>query len=148
MSSYRQHLYHIVTRTKGSKPVLKSENASQLYAYIGGIIKNKNCHLYRINGMGDHIHILTDIHPTIASADFVKEIKTSSSSWMKGSGLFPFFDGWSEGYASLTCAYRDLDILIEYIMNQQKHHLKESFEKEYRRLIEEAGIKIDEAYFP
>jgi putative transposase len=148
MSSYRQHIYHIITRTKSGKPTLKSENASQLYAYIGGIIKNKNSHLYRINGMDDHIHILTDIHPSIASADFVKDIKTSTSNWMKGSGLFPFFEGWGEGYASLTCSYRDRGTLIDYIMNQQNHHLKECFEKEYRRLIEEAGIMIDEAYFP
>jgi REP element-mobilizing transposase RayT len=36
--------------------------------------------------MEDHIHILTDIHPSIASADFVKEIKTSSSNWIKETG--------------------------------------------------------------
>jgi putative transposase len=148
MSSYRQHLYHIVTRTKNSKSVLKIENTSQLYAYIGGIIKNKNSHLYRINGIENHIHILTDIHPSIAPAIFVKDIKTSSSKWIKESGLFPHFEGWSDGYASLTCSYRDIDILIEYIKNQQKHHVTESFENEYRRLIEEAGIQIDETYFP
>ena len=39
MSSYRQHLYHIVTRTKNSMLTIKSENASQLYSYIGGIIR-------------------------------------------------------------------------------------------------------------
>ena len=147
MSSYRQHLYHIVTRTKNSMLTIKSENASQLYSYIGGIIRNKNCHLYRINGIENHIHILTDIHPSIAPADFTREIKTSTSRWMKEEGLFPYFEGWSDGYASFTCSFRDLDVLIEYIRNQQQHHLKESFEIEYRRLIEEAGIKIDEAFF-
>jgi putative transposase len=148
MSSYRQHLYHIISRTKNSKPTLKSDNASQLYAYIGGIIRNKNSLLYKINGMENHIHILTDIHPSIASAYFVKEIKTSSSNWIKRNGLFPSFDGWSEGYASPTCSFRDLDIIIEYIKNQKNHHFKESFEEEYRKLIEEAGIMIDETYFP
>ena len=33
-------------------------NCEQLYKYIWGIIKNKNCKLYRINGAEDHIHIL------------------------------------------------------------------------------------------
>jgi len=148
MSSYRQHLYHIITRTKSNKRVINQEKVPQLHAYISGIIRNKNSHLYRINSVEDHIHILTDINPSLAPVDFVKEVKSYSSKWMKGSGLFPNFQGWSEGYASLTCSYRDLEILIEYVKNQHEHHAHESFENEYRRLIEEAGIQIDEAYFP
>jgi len=148
MSSYRQHVYHIITRTKKNRPTIKAENAAKLFAYITGIIRTKNSHLYWINGVEDHIHILTDIHPSIASADFVKDIKVYSSLWIKQSGLHPNFDGWSEGYASLTYSFRDLDNLIAYVKNQQEHHKQESFEDEYRRLLEEGGIKIDNRYFP
>jgi REP element-mobilizing transposase RayT len=49
-----------------------------LYAYMNGFLKNKNCHLYRINGMEDHLHNLTYIHPTIALATLVKDIKLAS----------------------------------------------------------------------
>ena len=73
MSSYRQHLYHIVIRTKDSEPTLKHENSDPLYAYITGIIKNKDSHLYRINGVENHTHILTDINPSLAPVDFVKD---------------------------------------------------------------------------
>jgi len=79
LSSYRQHLYHIVFRTKDSKPTIKHDKSDQLYAYITGLIKNKDSHLYRINGVENHIHILTDMHPLIAPADFVKDMKVSSS---------------------------------------------------------------------
>ena len=146
MSSYRQHLYHIVTRTKNNLPAIKQQYSDELFAYITGIIKNKKSFLYRINGVQNHIHILTDIHPSVAPADFVKDIKVYSSLWIKRSGLFPGFEGWA--YASLTCSFRDLERLIAYIKNQQSHHCKESFEDEYRRLIEEAGIEIDNRYFP
>ena len=61
MSGYRQHLYHIVTRTKNNIPAIKQEYSDELIAYITGIIKNKNSDLYRINGVQNHIHILTDI---------------------------------------------------------------------------------------
>ena len=71
MSSYRQLLYHLVFRTKDSLPTIKQDNADQLYAYITGIIKHKNSHLYRINGVENHLHILTDLHPSIALADFM-----------------------------------------------------------------------------
>jgi putative transposase len=148
MSSYRQLLYHNVFRTKDSLPTINQDHADELYAYITGIIKNKNSHLYRINGVENHVHIISDLHPSIALADFMREIKASSSSWMKSSGLFPLFSNWAEGYGSFTCSYRDKERLVDYIKNQQEHHRKESFEDEYRILLEVSGIKIDERYFP
>jgi len=148
MSSYRQLLYHIVFRTQDSQPTICQENANRLYAYITGIIKNKNSHLYRINGIENHLHILTDIHPSVALVDFVREIKVSSSVWMKNSGLFPLFKGWADGYGSFTCSYFYLDKLVDYIKGQQEHHKKKTFEEEYRNLLMEYGIRIDERYFP
>ena len=66
MSAYRQIPYHIVFRTKGSEKTIRQEHRKDLYQYIWGIIKNKNCVLFQINGMEDHIHILSDLHPSIA----------------------------------------------------------------------------------
>ncbi|OFY65058.1 MAG: transposase [Bacteroidetes bacterium RBG_13_43_22] len=148
MSSYRQLLYHFVFRTKDSLPTIKQDNVNQLYAYISGIIKNKNSHLYRINGVENHLHILTDVHPSIALADFMREIKVSTSIWMKNSGSFPLFDGWAEGYGSFTCSYMYMGKLIEYVKDQQDHHSRKTFEEEYRKLLLESGVKIDERYFP
>ena len=130
MSSYRQLLYHIVFRTKNSMPSIKPEHADQLFSYITGIIKNKNSHLYRINGTVNHLHILTDLHPSYALSDFMRELKVSTSLWIKGSGLFPGFDGWADGYGSFTCSYIDMGDLIDYIRNQPEHHRKKSFEED------------------
>jgi REP element-mobilizing transposase RayT len=148
MSSYRQHLYHLVFRTKNNLPTIRQDNVNELYSYITGIFKNKNSHLYRINGIEDHLHVLTDMHPSIAPADFMRDIKVSSSIWMKSSKLFPSFKGWADGYGSFTCSYSDINRLIEYIKNQQEHHKKVTFEEEYRMILLEAGIMPDEKYFP
>jgi REP element-mobilizing transposase RayT len=129
-------------------PTIKQDHVNELYGYITGIIKNKNSHLYRINGIENHLHILTDMHPSIAPADFMREIKASSSLWMKNSTLFPLFIGWEEGYGSFTCSYKDLSNLIEYIKNQEEHHKKVTFEEEYRKILLESGITPDEKYFP
>jgi len=88
------------------------------------------------------------MHPSIAPADFMREIKASSSLWMKNSTLFPLFIGWEEGYGSFTCSYKDLSNLIEYIKNQEEHHKKVTFEEEYRKILLESGITPDEKYFP
>ncbi len=132
---YRQLLYHSVIRTKNGKKTIGSRQAKQLYAYIAGIIRNKKIHLYRINGIEDHIHILTDIHPSIALADFIRDIKVSTSVRMKNCGYFPYFDGWSDRYGAFTCSWANVGNIAEYISTQQEHHKKELFIDEYRRLI-------------
>ena len=101
MSSYRRILYHLVFRTKNSRKTIVPVHSKELYAYIMGVIRNKNCFLYRINGTENHLHILCDLHPSVALADYMREIKTASSIWLKQSGKFPDFNGWSEGYAML-----------------------------------------------
>lgn len=101
MGTYRQIFYHIVFGTKQRSPVINEKNESELYRYIWGILKNKNCKLYRINGMPDHIHIFCDLHPSVSLSNLIKDIKVATNLWMKESGLFPEFDGWQEGYGVL-----------------------------------------------
>ncbi len=97
--------------------------------------------------MPDHIHILIAMHPTLALSDFIKELKTSTNKWLKNRGNFPNFEAWGEKYAAFTIRYQEKDTVIEYIKNQREHHKTEIFKDEYRRLIIENGIEIDEKYF-
>ncbi|GHT17111.1 transposase [Bacteroidia bacterium] len=145
--SYTQLIYHIVIRTKCSQPTIPNEQSEELYRYIWGIIKNKKSFLYRINGMPDHIHILVGLHATLSLSDFMKELKTSTNFWMKSSGKFPDFEAWGEKYAAFTCFYQGKEAVIEYIKNQREHHKTVDFKDEYRSLIKENGITIDEKYF-
>jgi REP element-mobilizing transposase RayT len=146
MSTHTQLIYHIVYSTYNREQTIALENKRRLYAFMNGILKNKNCHLYRINGMEDHLHILTHIHPTISLASLVKDIKLASIDFIKSEGIFPDFNGWQDGYGAYTVFYRDKDQLINYIKNQEKHHKKEYFFDEYKRLLEEHGIEFDPKY--
>ncbi len=145
--AYTHILYHIIIRTKYSDKALELEKAPELYKYIWGIIKNKGCVLYRINGMEDHIHMLCDLHPTVPLADLIKAIKGSSGKWIKASGLFPKFRGWGIKYCALTYAYQQKEIITNYIKNQQRHHRNESFQQEIQRLWKEQNIQKDIKWF-
>lgn len=146
MSTYRQIYYQIVFGTKNRKPTIAKSHDETLYKYISGIIENKKCKLYRINGIEDHIHIMSDLHPSISLADYVKEIKVASSVWMKEHGMFPDFEGWQDGYGAFTYSLREKDMIINYIKNQKEHHRSENFYDEYKRLLIENGIEFDEKY--
>ncbi len=147
MSTHRQIFYQIVFGTKERKATLETAHEDELYKYIWGIIKNKNCKLHRINGMADHIHIFSDLHPSISLSEYVKDIKVASNLWMKESGKFPAFAGWQEGYGAFTYSAKEKDIIINYVKNQKEHHKTESFYDEFRRLLIENEIEFDEKYF-
>lgn len=143
---YRQIFYQIVFSTKYREPTIPEAFEKDLYQYIYGIMQNMRCKLYRINGMSDHIHIFSDLQPTVCLSDLVKNIKVASSGWMKEQGTFPDFTHWQNEYGAFTYNLKEKDTIIEYIKNQKEHHKRESSRDEYKRLLIENGIPFDEKY--
>jgi REP element-mobilizing transposase RayT len=146
MSTYTQTLYQIVFSTKYREKTLDKSERSELFKSIWGILKNKNCHLYRVNGVEDHIHIATSLHQSVALAQLVKDIKLGSSSFIKEKGIFPNFNGWQDGYAAFTYSIDAKDNLIEYIKNQEIHHQNKNFREELIELLNEHGVTFEEKY--
>jgi len=146
MSTHTQILYQLVFSTYKREKTLMSENRRELFQYIWGILKKKECHLYRINGVEDHVHIVTHVHPTIAPANLIKDIKLAASSLIKEKKLFKNFDGWQTGYGAFTYTITEKGRLIEYVKNQEEHHRTKSFIEEYIELLKEHGIEFDEKY--
>jgi putative transposase len=146
MSTYTQIYYHIVFATKNRVPALQADRRDELYKYFWGILQNKQCRLYRIGGVEDHVHFLIALHPAVCLAGLVKDLKVASSVWIKENALFPLFDGWQNGYGAFTHSSRDKDRLVEYIRHQEEHHRAHSFRDELASLLREAGIEYDEKY--
>lgn len=146
MSTYTQILYQIIFSTKHREPTLKKENRPLLFKFIWGVLKENNCHLYRLNGVEDHLHIVTHLHPSVALADLVKDIKLAGTSHIKSESLFKGFNGWQDGYGAFTYSFDAKNTLIEYVKNQEEHHRKTTFKEEYIALLKEHQIESDEKY--
>jgi REP element-mobilizing transposase RayT len=146
MNTYTQILYQIVFTPKNHEKTLSSIHRQELYKYIWGILKNKKCHLYRIGGVSDHIHIVTHLHPSISLASIVKDIKIASTVFIKNNGFFPMFSGWQDGYSGFTYSIKDKNKLIDYVKNQEEHHKTKSFREEFIELLKEHEIEFDEKY--
>jgi REP element-mobilizing transposase RayT len=147
-STYTESCHHIVFATKGRERVLIRQRREDLFRYIWGILKNHHCHLYRINGIEDHLHILTSLNPSVALADLVKDIKVASALWIKEGGVFPGFTHWQDGYGAFTVSHRDRGALIDYIKQQEEHHLKQDYLEELRELLSAHGMQLDEQHLP
>jgi len=146
MSTYTQILYQIVFSTRRRERTLQKEARPDLFKYIWGILKNKKCHLYRINGVEDHMHIVTHLHAAVTLASLVKDIKLASIDHIKKTGLFPDFSGWQDGYSAFTYAFSAKDDLVEYVKNQEEHHKTKSYKVELMELLREHEVEFDEKY--
>lgn len=78
-NTYTQLMYHVVFSTKDRRPVIHEERRDDICRYIWGIHEKTKCHLYRIGGVEDHIHILTSIPTTQSIAKYVEDVKTGST---------------------------------------------------------------------
>ena len=146
MSTYTQIIYQIVFGTKNNENTLNRENRSRLFEYTVGILSNNKCHLYCINGVENHIHIITALHPAVGLAWLIKDIKLASSGFIKEKNLFKNFAGWQVGYGAFTYSIKEKANLIEYVNNQEQHHKRVTFREEYIGLLNQHGIKFEEKY--
>ena len=147
MSTYTQILYQIVFGSYDYTPFLTSENENLLFSYIAGILKNKYCHSYIVGGASNHIHIITHLHPTVALAYVVKDIKLATHKMiLDNSKLLSHFTGWQVGYSSFTYHISSKANLIRYVENQREHHKIFSFKDELIELLKEHSVDFNEDY--
>jgi len=88
-------LTHIIFSTKNREPFISFEIEPELFAYIGGILKNNKCRLLAAGGTADQVHLLISQSKNIA-------LKKDSSSWIKTKGnQFRNFH-WEDGYGAFS----------------------------------------------
>lgn len=134
-------LYHIVINTKHRKPTITLSAKRKLYAYMFGILRNKNCGVIRINGIENHIHLLIQLPPTLALSDVVGELKRSSNLWIKRQTEFPYFEGWGKEYFAVSISSQLKETVTNYIINQEVHHGKITFEDEMVEWFGSEGLE-------
>lgn len=139
-------LVHLVFSTKDRHPYLTPEIRKDLFPYSGGILRTLGVPLLQIGGVEDHVHLLLQLPRTLTVAQLVQEAKTSTSKWMKTKGTAFSGFAWQAGYGAFSVSPGDAGAAIRYIQTQEGHHRKVSFQNEFRALMKEAGIEIDEQY--
>ena len=135
MSNYTPLTYHLVFATKYRRPDLVRPMRSALYAYIGGIIRGIEGYLIEINGVEDHVHILTHLPASMSIADTLRVIKSRSSKWTNESKLTARRFRWQSGYGAFTVSRSQIARVRRYIQNQEAHHRRQTFADEFAALL-------------
>ncbi len=144
--SYVQFFSHIVFHTKNKVKSIGEDIETELYSYLGGILKSYKSVPIQIGGTSDHLHVLCTLPKTMTLSDLVEEIKKSSSKWIKTKGPRYTAFYWQDGYGGFSVSSNMVDVVKNYIRNQKAHHQKVEFIDEYKGLLEEYNILYEERY--
>ncbi len=137
---------HITFSTKYRYPFIDKNISEELYSYLGGICKNLECNPIIIGGHKDHIHILCLLSRKIALMKLIEEMKSHSSKWIKTKNIKYQNFYWQRGYGGFSVNPTEIGIVEKYILEQDIHHIKKTFQDEYRTFLNKYKIKYDEKY--
>jgi len=131
---------HMVFSTKNRSPMLQPDVKKRVLPYLAATLNNHGCPCLAVGGVEDHVHLLFQLGRTIALAQVAEKVKTGSSKAV-GPGLT-----WQSGYGAFAISSGDVEAARHYVLTQEEHHRKVSFQDEYRELLRAAGIEWNEGY--
>ena len=144
--TYSQIYIHGVFAVAGRQNLVSKKHKEELHKYITGIVKKKKQKLIAINCMPDHTHILIGLKPDMAFSDLMQHVKANSSRFINEKRWVRGHFNWQEGFGAFSYSHSQLDVIIAYIRNQEKHHAKRSFKLEYIDFLKKYAIEYDAKY--
>ncbi len=97
-----------------------------------------------VNGGFDHIHLLVSINPTQNTSNVVNLIKGESSNWINKNDFIRTKFAWQEGFGVFSVSPKDIELVRNYIKNQEDHHRKMTFKEEVNKFLKTYNITLDE----
>ncbi len=145
-NTYTSLHYQLVFSTKNRIEWITPDIEKRVWAYIGGIARKHKMTALQVGGVGDHVHALVMSPPTLSPSQMTQYLKGESSKWIHET--FPALQdfSWQEGYGAFSVSKSNLEAVVQYIQKQREHHQKQSFQEEYRGLLQKHGIDYDERY--
>lgn len=137
-------LLHLIFSTRQRRPLIKPEFQSELFAYLGGVVREMHGTALIINGSADHVHMLVRIRPAHTAAEIARIGKTNSSRWVHEKYSADF--AWQIGYGVFSVSESNVFAVSKYIATQEEHHKKHSFQDEFLAFLKTNGVAYDEKY--
>ncbi len=143
--TYSRILIHLIFSTKNREPLIESGFRAKLLAYIAGIIRESGGEAIGVNGTADHVHAFVVLPANRSVSEIVRLVKSNSSRWVHETHRRPGF-GWQRGYAAFSVSQSSLPTVVKYVVTQEEHHQKRSFQEEYLGFLKRHGIAFDERF--
>jgi putative transposase len=137
-------LLHFIFSTLGRRSLIKEEFRADLFAYLGGIVRELRGTALIVNGTEDHVHMLVRVRPVHSPAEIARVVKTNSSAWVREKWSPQF--AWQTGYGVFSVSESNVASVTKYIAEQEEHHKRHSFQEEYVAFLKRNHVEYDERY--
>ena len=137
-------LIHLVFLTKNRDPLIPGVLHGELHADIGAVADHLECRPLRVGGTDDHVHILYALARTRTLATVTEKVNTASSKWMKPRGVTAFT--WQAGSGAFSVSAANARSVCRYIEHQATHHVRVSYQDEFRGFLRRSHLDYDERY--
>ena len=117
-----------------------------LWEYIGGLCRARECNPVRVGGHNDHAHVCCLLSKKITQIKLLEDIKKESSQWVKTKGARYRDFYWQDGYGIFSVNPSEIGKVVEYIDGQREHHAKRTFQEEFLAFLKKYGVEFDERY--
>ena len=145
-NTYTQIHIHTVFAVQNRISLITKNWRERFYQYAIAIIQKHGHKVLSIGGMEDHIHILFGFRPTQSLSSLIQEVKRDTSEWINQNKFTMGKFVWQEGYGAFSYSKSQIQNVVNYIENQEKHHAKRSFREEYREILNDFGVEYDQRY--
>ena len=138
---------HLIFSTKDRYPLLNDRTVRvQMHAYLATVLRSHDCPAIVVGGCADHVHALFVLSRNHAIAEIVKEVKRTSSAWIKTIERRYSKFRWQAGYGAFSVSQSHLANVQRYIIGQEEHHRRKTFQDEFRAFLKSYEIEYDERY--
>lgn len=144
--SYVSSYFHCVFSTKERRNLITPQIRERLWPFLGGIARQNKMKALITGGVEDHVHMLLSLPATIPISKAMQLIKGGSSKWIHETFPDQRLFAWQEKYGAFSVSVSQLDVITEYIKNQEEHHRSKSFQEEFLTLLKKHRIEFDERY--
>jgi len=145
-NTYTQIYIQIVFAVEGRQSLLRPEHNDELQKYITGIVSGQNQKLLAINNVPDHVHLLVGLRADLSLSELMRDIKAGSSRFVNEKRWTNGRFSWQEGFGAFSYSRSQIDAVIRYIQNQQRHHARRTFREEYIEFLRKFEVEHDERY--
>ena len=144
--SFTKIYIQLVISVKYKECGLSKDFRHKVFKIMGGILNEYGHKPILINGVEDHVHLFFGLNPKISLSDTVKEIKRRTTVFINDEGFHRQRFRWQYGYGAFSYSQTHIEKVYNYIANQETHHARKSFKKEYTDFLKEYEVEYQEKY--
>jgi putative transposase len=138
--AYVKNWLHCVWGTKNRAHFLLPERKYEIISHIRTNAGSKGIYIDFLNGYAEHLHCLLLLNCDQTLSKVMQLIKGESSFWINRNKLIKSEFEWADEYYAVSVSESHINVVREYIKNQEEHHRMKTWEEECDEFLTKYGF--------